>query len=123
MTRSANQAAIDKLKTILEDGQFKEVEYLVAHIEALIPTSEAVRDYLRMAQRQPTFQNIDPSDPMIPYRARRWRSHLLITNLCYSPFYERDVKQVRKVPSQEISTTSNTQQLNNMKAGKDNGFE
>ena len=123
MTFSPNRAAIERLKTLLEDGEAKDFEYLIAHIEALIPTSEAVRDYLRKAQRESKLLNADMSDPTIPYRARRWRAHLLIYNICYLPIYERNGNQIRKVPSLEISSTSNTQQLNNMKAGKDNGFE
>jgi hypothetical protein len=121
MTFSPNRVAIDKLKTLLEDGEAKDFEYLIAHIEALIPTSEAVRDYLRKAKREFKLPNLDPSDPTIPYRARRWRAHLLIYNICYLPVYERTGKQVRKIPSSEITTTKTTQQHNNTKAGKDNG--
>ena len=121
MTFSPNRLAIDRLKTILDDEQTREIEYLIAHVEALIPTSEAVRDYLHMAQREVKYINLDPSDPTIPYRARRWRARLLIYNICYMPIYERIGKQVRKLPSEETSSTSDTPKLNNMKAGKDNG--
>jgi hypothetical protein len=120
---SANRVAIERLKSILEDGEFREREYLIAHIEALIPTSEAIRDYSHMAQRDPKFKNVVPSDPSLPYRSRRWRAGQLLRNVIRHGPYERVCTKVRKVPSEETSSTSNTHQLNNMKAGKDNGFE
>jgi hypothetical protein len=122
VVRSPNQAAIDKLKSILEDGELREREYLIAHIEALIPTSEAVRDYLHMAQIHPiNYPGVDPSDPSIPYRSRRWRASQLVRNLVRHESYERVCMKVRKVPSKETSSTSNTQQHNNTKAGTGNG--
>jgi hypothetical protein len=114
--------AIQRIKSILEDGETKELEYLIAHIEALIPTSEAIRDYLHMAQGNPKFKNVEPSDPSIPYRSRRWRARQLIRNIIRNGPYERICTKVRKVPSQETSTQQD-QQHNNTKAGKDNGSE
>ena len=103
MARSPNQAAIDKLRSILEDGELREPEYLIAHIEALIPTPEAVRDYLHMAQNHRDYLNLDPSDPSIPYRSRRWRAGQLIRNLVRHQSYERVCRNVRKVPSEETA--------------------
>ena len=100
MNPTPNRAAIEKLKTILEDGQSRDVEYLVAHIEALIPTSEAVRAYLHDAKRR-HYDFLDLSDPDIPYRSRSWRAHFLIRNLVRLSGHERIGNQVRKVPSSE----------------------
>ena len=100
MVATRNRAALDKLKTILEDGQPRDVQYLVAHIEALIPTSEAVRDYFHMLSIRQDYKP-DPSDPNIPYRSRSWRARKLIENLTKVSGHERIGKQVRKVPSSE----------------------
>jgi len=119
VVRSPNQAAIDKLKSILEDGELREREYLIAHIEALIPTSEAVRDYLHRHQIEPLkYPGVNPSDPSLPYRSRRWRASQLVRNLVRLHSYERVCMKVRKVPREETLTTH---QHNNTKAGKDNG--
>jgi hypothetical protein len=103
MARSPNQPAIDKLRSILEDGELREREYLIAHIEALIPTSEAVRDYLHMAQNHRDYLNLDPSDPSIPYRSRRWRAGQLLRNVIRHGPYQRVCTKVRKVPSEETA--------------------
>lgn len=104
MAFSPNRVAIDKLKEILDDGQPREQSYLIAHIEALIPTSEAVRDYLHYAKRSTQCGlNVDESDPMIPYRARHWRSMSLLRNLALSKDYERVGTKVRKSPKSEIT--------------------
>lgn len=107
---SPNQVAIDRIKALLDDGEPKEVGYLIAHIEALIPTSEAVRDFLHMTELAVRYTKLDPSDPNIPYRARHWRSNILIINVVRLPNYERFGKQVRKVPSLETINKQHTTQ-------------
>lgn len=89
-----------RLKALLEDGKPKDVGFLIAHTEALIPTSEAVRDYLSMANLHPLLK-VDPAAPDIPYRSRHWRARRTINSLLSRPDYERIGKQVRKVPRSE----------------------